>query len=74
MTASQRRGGLQQKGKAGLVGAGTAEKQTHNNTVAMHEALEKAGITSVSIHRQARITNGKTWRRSLHYLAPRLFR
>jgi enterochelin esterase-like enzyme len=56
------------------LGAGTAEAQIHQNTMAMHEALNKAGIQNVFFSSPGTDHEWQTWRRSLHDLAPRLFR
>ena len=56
------------------LGAGTAETRFHEGAVAMHEALSKAGIKSVFYSSPGTDHEWQTWRRSLHDLAPRLFR
>ena len=56
------------------LGAGTAETRIHTNTVAMHEALERAGIKNVFYSSPGTDHEWQTWRRSLHDFAPRLFR
>ena len=56
------------------LGAGTAETQIHQNTLAMHEALDQAGIKNVFFSSPGTDHEWQTWRRSLHDLAPRLFR
>jgi enterochelin esterase-like enzyme len=63
-----------QKVKLLWLGAGTAETQIHRNTLAMHEALDKAGIKNVFFSSPGTDHEWQTWRRSLHDLAPRLFR
>ena len=63
-----------QKVKLLWLGAGTAEAQIHQNTTAMHEALEKGGIKNVFFSSPGTDHEWQTWRRSLHDLAPRLFR
>jgi enterochelin esterase-like enzyme len=63
-----------QKVKLLWLGAGTAETQIHQNTLAMHEALDKAGVKSVFFSSAGTDHEWQTWRRSLHDLAPRLFR
>ncbi|MBI5384727.1 MAG: esterase [Verrucomicrobia bacterium] len=63
-----------QKVKLLWLGAGTAEEQIHKNTLAMHEALAKAGIKSAFFSSQGTDHEWQTWCRSLHDLAPRLFR
>jgi enterochelin esterase-like enzyme len=63
-----------QKVKLLWLGAGTAEAQIHQNTLAMHEALDKAGIRNVFFSSPGTDHEWQTWRRSLHDLAPRLFR
>ena len=56
------------------LGAGTAETRFHTNTVAMHEALNRAGIKNVFYSSPGTDHEWQTWRRSLHDFAPRLFR
>jgi enterochelin esterase-like enzyme len=56
------------------LGAGTAETRIHTNTVAMHEALDRAGIKNVFYSSPGTDHEWQTWRRSLHDFAPRLFR
>jgi enterochelin esterase family protein len=63
-----------QKVKLLWLGAGTAEERFHQNTLAMHEALDKAGIKNVFFSSPGTDHEWQTWRRSLHDLAPRLFR
>ena len=63
-----------QKVKLLWLGAGTAETQIHQNTLAMHEALDRAGIKNVFYSSPGTDHEWQTWRRSLHDLAPRLFR
>jgi enterochelin esterase-like enzyme len=63
-----------QKVKLLWLGAGTAEEQIHRNTLAMHEALDKAGIKNVFFSSPGTDHEWQTWRRSLRDLAPRLFR
>jgi enterochelin esterase-like enzyme len=63
-----------QKVKLLWLGAGTAEAQINQNTLAMHEALDKAGIKNVFFSSPGTDHEWQTWRRSLHDLAPRLFR
>jgi len=63
-----------QKVKLLWLGAGTAETQIHQNTLAMHEALDQAGIKNVFFSSPGTDHEWQTWRRSLHDLAPRLFR
>jgi len=55
-------------------GAGTAEERVHASTVAVHEALERAGIRNVFYSSPGTDHEWQTWRRSLHDFAPRLFR
>lgn len=62
-----------QKVKLLWLGAGTAETQIHQNTTAMHDALDKAGIKNVFFSSPGTDHEWQTWRRSLHDLAPRLF-
>ncbi len=54
--------------------AGTAEERFHASTVAIHEALNQAGIKSVFYSSPGTDHEWQTWRRSLHEFAPRLFR
>ena len=56
------------------LGAGTAETRFHTSTVAMHEALNRAGIKNVFYSSPGTDHEWQTWRRSLHDFAPRLFR
>jgi enterochelin esterase-like enzyme len=63
-----------QKVKLFWLGAGTVEEQFHRSTVAMHAALDQAGIKNVFFSSQGTDHEWQTWRRSLHDLAPRLFR
>lgn len=56
------------------IGAGTAETRFHASALAMHEALEQAGIRHVFYSSAGTDHEWQTWRRSLHDLAPRLFR
>ena len=56
------------------LGAGTAEADVHARTVAMHEALDQAGIKNVFYSSPGTDHEWQTWRRSLHDFAPRLFR
>jgi enterochelin esterase family protein len=56
------------------IGAGTAESRFHDAASAMHDALEKAGIRHVLYSSPGTDHEWQTWRRSLHHLAPRLFR
>ena len=62
-----------QKVKLFWLGAGTAETQFHQNTMAMHDALDQAGIKNVFFSSPGTDHEWQTWRRSLHDLAPRLF-
>jgi enterochelin esterase-like enzyme len=55
------------------LGAGTAETQIHQNTMAMHGALEQAGIRTVFFSSPGTDHEWQTWRRSLLDFAPRLF-
>jgi len=54
--------------------AGTAEERFHASTLAMHEALNGAGIKNVFYSSPGTDHEWQTWRRSLHDFAPRLFR
>ena len=56
------------------LGAGTAEERIHTSTVAMHEALDRAGIRNTFFSSPGTDHEWQTWRRSLHDFAPRLFR
>jgi enterochelin esterase-like enzyme len=56
------------------LGAGTAETRFHASTVAVHEALNRAGITNVFYSSPGTDHEWQTWRRCLHDFAPRLFR
>lgn len=56
------------------LGAGTAEERIHTGTLAMHEALDRAGIRNVFYSSPGTDHEWQTWRRSLHDFAPRLFR
>jgi enterochelin esterase-like enzyme len=56
------------------LGAGTAEERFHSSTVAIHEALERAGIKNVFYSSPRTDHEWQTWRRSLHDFAPRLFK
>jgi enterochelin esterase family protein len=56
------------------LGAGTVETRIHTTTVAMHEALDRAGIKNVFYSSPGTDHEWQTWRRSLHDFAPRLFR
>jgi enterochelin esterase family protein len=56
------------------LGAGTAEERIHASTLAMHEALNRAGIKNVFYSSPGTDHEWQTWRRSLHEFAPRLFR
>jgi enterochelin esterase-like enzyme len=53
--------------------AGTAETRMHAGTVAVHEALEKAGIPNTFYSSPGTDHEWQTWRRSLHEFAPKLF-
>ena len=57
-----------------FLSAGTAETRFHTNTVAIHEALDRAGIKKVFYSSPGTDHEWQTWRRSLHDFAPRLFR
>ena len=54
--------------------AGTAEERFHVSTVAIHEALNRAGIRNVFYSSPGTDHEWQTWRRSLREFAPRLFR
>ncbi len=53
--------------------AGTAEERIHASTVAIHEALNQAGIRNVFYSSPDTDHEWQTWRRSLHEFAPRCF-
>jgi enterochelin esterase-like enzyme len=55
------------------LGAGTAEERIHASTLAMHEALDKIGITNVFYSSPGTDHEWQTWRRSLLEFATRLF-
>jgi enterochelin esterase-like enzyme len=55
------------------LGAGTAEERIHASTLAMHEALDRAGIRNAFYSSPGTDHEWQTWRRSLHDFAPRLF-
>jgi enterochelin esterase family protein len=55
-------------------GAGTAEERFHTSTVAIHEALNRAGIKNTFYSSPGTDHEWQTWRRSLRDFAPRLFR
>lgn len=54
-------------------GAGTAEERFHASAVAVHEALEKAGIRNHFYSSPGTDHEWQTWRRSLRDFAPLLF-
>jgi len=56
------------------LGAGTAEARIHASTVAMHEALDGAGIKNAFYSSPGTDHEWQTWRRCLHEFVPRLFR
>lgn len=66
-------GAFNKKVKLLWLGAGTAETQVFNNTTAMHEALDMAGIKNFFYPSPGTDHEWQTWRRSLHDFAPRLF-
>jgi len=66
--------GFNKKVKLLWLGAGTAEERIHTSTLAMHEALDRAGIRNVFYSSPGTDHEWQTWRRSLHDFAPRLFR
>jgi len=57
-----------------FLSAGTAEAAFHTNVKTMHDALTSAGIRSTFYSSEGTSHEWQTWRRSLHDLAPRLFR
>jgi enterochelin esterase-like enzyme len=56
------------------IGAGTLEERMHQGALAMHKALETAGIHHVFYESPGTSHEFQTWRRDLHEFAPRLFR
>jgi len=56
------------------VGAGTAEESIHQRALSMHQALEGIGIKHEFYESVGTSHEWQTWRRSLHVLAPLLFR
>ena len=54
-------------------GAGTAEESQHKGAVALHKALDVAGIKNVFYESPGTAHEWHTWRRSLYDFAPRLF-
>jgi enterochelin esterase family protein len=56
------------------IGAGTAETAMHDDSKALHEALDKAGIHNIFYESQGTAHEFLTWRRDLADFAPRLFR
>jgi enterochelin esterase-like enzyme len=56
------------------LGAGTAEKPFAAALESMHRALDQAGVKHVMYESHGTSHEWQTWRRSLHELAPRLFR
>jgi enterochelin esterase-like enzyme len=56
------------------LGAGTAEERFAAGLKAMHRALDKAGVKHLVFESPGTSHEWQTWRRSLHDLAPRLFR
>jgi len=65
---------FKQKVKLLWFSAGTAEDRFHASTLAIHETLERAGISNVFFSSPGTDHEWQTWRRSLHGFAPRLFR
>lgn len=57
-----------------FLSAGTAEPGFHTSVKAMHDSLTSAGIRSTFYSSEGTSHEWQTWRRSLHDLAPRLFR
>ena len=55
------------------LGAGTAEERIHTSTIAMHDALDRAGIKNVFYSSPGTDHEWQTWRRSLHDFVPRIF-
>jgi enterochelin esterase family protein len=56
------------------LGAGTGEERFLGAVRKMHESLDRAGIRHVVFESPGTAHEWQTWRRSLHDLAPRLFR
>jgi enterochelin esterase-like enzyme len=56
------------------IGAGTAEESIHQRALEMDKALEDAGIEHEFYASAGTSHEWQTWRRSLHVLAPLLFR
>ena len=67
-------GAFNKKVKLFWLGAGTAEERIHASTLAMHDALVRAGIRNVFYSSPGTDHEWQTWRRSLQDFAPRLFR
>lgn len=55
------------------LGAGTEEKSIHAATLAMHEALQRAGVRSVFYSSPGTDHEWQTWRRSLYEFAQLVF-
>jgi enterochelin esterase family protein len=56
------------------LGAGTAEERFSQALRAIHQSLEKSGVKHVVYESPGTSHEWQTWRRSLHDLAPHLFR
>ena len=57
-----------------VLSAGTTEPGIHTSVKTMHDSLTAAGIRSTFYSSEGTSHEWQTWRRSLHDLAPRLFR
>jgi len=55
------------------IGAGTMEESMHKGALAMHEALDQAGIRNVFVESPGTAHEFQTWRRALYDFAARLF-
>ncbi len=66
--------GFNRKVKLLWFSAGTAEERFHASTLATHQALTQAGIKNEFYSSPGTDHEWQTWRRSLHELAPRLFK
>ena len=57
-----------------FLSAGATEPGFHTSVKAMHDSLTSAGIRNTFYSSEGTSHEWQTWRRSLHDLAPRLFR
>ncbi len=55
------------------IGAGTMEESMHKGALAMHQALDQAGIKNVFVESQGTSHEFQTWRRALYDFVARLF-